>query len=476
MTISSFQPDAEASPTGKLGRKSAIVNRLMKVSWIRITAVGASLLSGALLPVTPALAVALLAAMTALALTVSPLVRLVVVVFGGLLVLQTSQTLDAPKLAYLAAVAIAFAAALPHAVQELRGSGRPAKGLVIGATAFGVMTLLSLPVSLSRGDDLVTWVRGAAPYILFAAMPVFALDAAASVPRRRLTALLVLAGGLATASYAVEWVGRRDLLSQPVVDRVVLPSTLLPASLFAMAIAITLGTNRFRPLWAGLAGLVLLTMLLTGSRSNLALLAALPSVYLAARGGVSARTIRLVLTSMVIVALTGVGLVSVAGIGGFAGDKLATRLASVATVLSDPASDASYVDRAAETAAAFNDWVQAPLLGTGPAHQVTWRAGDGTAQSTLVIDSPMLYPMQFGLLGIIILVAVLLAWFAFIRATMNPVARGTLAGTWGVVAALSPLGPPFVDKGFTFALLLALAFALAPGTSLRADVSRPMPA
>jgi hypothetical protein len=463
--IASFELAIGASRGGRLGHKSAIVTRLTAVAWI--IAVGASVLAGALLPLAPTLAAAPLAALAVVALTLRSVVRVLVVVFGGLVVLQTSQTLDAPKIAYLAAVSIAFAAALPHALQELRGSGRSAKGLVIAGAAFGAMTALSFPVSLSRGDDLTTWVRGAAPFFLFATAPVFALDAAASVPRRWLGALLLVAGALATASYAVEWIGRRGLLSQLLVDRIVLPSIMLPAALFAMAIAVTLGTHRLRPLWAGLAGIVLLTMLLTGSRTNLVLLAALPSVYLAARGGVSARAIRLALTSVVIVALTGVGLLFVGELGGFAGGTVQTRLASVATILSDPASDASYVDRAAQTAAAYNDWAKSPLLGTGPAHQVVWTGADGSSRLTLVIDSPLLYPMQFGLLGIVLLVSALLAWIGFIRATTDPVARATLAGTWGVSVALSILVSPLEDKGFTFALLLALAFALAPSTSRR---------
>lgn len=464
-----------AGPTRQTeSRRERVVGgtELTSRTWI-VVALASSLLLGALLPLVPLLAAAPLAVLAGAALVVSPLVRVVVVVFGGLFVFQASQALDLPKIAYLAAVAVAFAAALPQALQELRGSPRPVRGLLVGAGCVGIVSLMSLPVSLLRGDDALTWVRGVAPYGLFVVVPVFALDAAYSIPRRWLMALLVIAGTLSTASYAVEWFARRDLTALA-FNRLVLPSTLLPAALFAMAIAIALGTGRLRPLWAGLAGWILLIMLLTGSRTNLVLLAALPSVFVAAGGGISLRTVRLFGIIATLLILTGAGLVFITGAGGFAGDRLADRLASVTTVLADPGSDPSYYERAAQTAAAFEDWARAPLFGTGPAHEVIWRKADGSSEATLVIDSPLLYPMRFGLIGIAALAAVLLGWLKFIRATPDAVARGTLAGTWGVAIAFAILVSPLDDKGFAMALLLAMAIALAP-KSLGAEEPRRRP-
>jgi O-antigen ligase len=413
------------------------------------------------------------AALAVILLVVSPLARVVLVVFGGLLVFQSSQSLDAPKIAYLAVFTVAFAAALPNFRRALEGSGRAAQGIVAGAFVFAAMLLLSLAVSLAHGDDLSLWVRGAAPYFLFAAMPVFALDAALSVPKRTLTALLLLAGTVATAAYVVEWAARRRDLVQLALNHVALPSTLLPAALLALAVAYALRARRFRWLWAGIAGLVLLAMLLTGSRSNLVLLAALPFAYLSVGGRPVSRTLRFVAVAVVALALAAAGLAIVQNSPGFAGGVLADRLASVVTILSNPTSDASFRDRAAETAAALRDWSASPFLGTGPAHLVVWSTPGGDGGAWLDIDSPLMYPMRFGLLGVAVLGGVALSWLGFIRGISPSVARATLAGVWGVALAWSLIGSALDDKGFTMALLLGLAIALVPDAQVALALAGP---
>ncbi len=415
--------------------------------------------------VVPALGVLPLAALAVILLQVSALARVLIVVFGGLLVFQSSQSLDAPKIAYLVAFGIAFVAALPNCRRVLNRSGRAARGIVVAASVFAGMILLSLVVSLAHGDDLSLWVRGAAPYLLFAAMPVFALDAANSIPKRTLTTLLVLAGSMTTVAYVVEWAVQRRGLVQVGVTHVALPSTLLPAGLLALALAYALESKRFRWLWAGMAGLVLMGMLLTGSRSNLVLLAALPFVYLAGGGGSASRTARFAAVGLMALALAGVGLAVLENTPGFAGGVLAERLTSVWAILSNPATDASFRDRAAETAAALRDWAASPLLGTGPAHLVIWSAPGGDGGAWLDIDSPLMYPMRFGWLGVLVLVMVTVSWLAFTRTTGDPIARATLAGVWGVAIAWSLIGSALDDKGFAMALLLGLAISLAPDTT-----------
>jgi hypothetical protein len=414
-----------------------------------------------------------LAALAVILIVVSPLARVVLVVFGGLLVFQSSQSLDPPKIAYLAGFTIAFAAALPNFRLALEGPGRVARGVVAGAFVFAAMLLLSLAVSMAHGDDPSLWVRGVAPYVLFAAMPVFAFDAALSIPRRTLTALLLLAGTVATAAYVVEWAARRRDLVQLALNHVAVASNLLPASLFALALAYALRARRFRWLWAAIAGLVLLAMLLTGSRSNLVLLGALPFVYLSVGGGPVSRTARFVAIAVIVLALAAAGLAVVQNSPGFAGGVLADRLASVVTVLSNPTSDASFRDRAAETAAALRDWSASPFLGTGPAHLVVWSTPGGDGGAWLDIDSPLMYPMRFGWLGMVVLGGVALAWLSFIRKMDASVARAALAGVWGVALAWSLIGSAIDDKGFTMALLLGLAIALAPDTSTTTRLARP---
>ena len=121
--------------------------------------------------------------------------RLAFVLFGAMLVLQSSPALDATKIAYLIGTAVCLVAAL---VAVWRARRTPdvrlgAPWLAVSA-ALAVVIALSFFVARANGTSITDWVRDIAAYALFAAVPVFALDVQSSPSRKLLMGMLVVAG------------------------------------------------------------------------------------------------------------------------------------------------------------------------------------------------------------------------------------------------------------------------------------------
>jgi Kef-type K+ transport system membrane component KefB len=115
---------------------------------------------------------------------------------------------------------------------------------------------ISFGVAYSRITPLTEWLRDIAPYVLFASVPVFALDAQASLGRRRLVQLLVAAGVLGVMAWAVEWLGRRGIAHFD-ASSIAVASVLVPAALFAYAMASALHGRAKRVVWLLVAAAVL---------------------------------------------------------------------------------------------------------------------------------------------------------------------------------------------------------------------------
>ena len=127
--------------------------------------------------------------------------RTAFLIFGGLAVLQGSDGLSAAKGVYLLGVGAAFAGAL-LSLGRLEGTRayRLLSPLVVLSLVFGMLVALSLAVSVAHGASATAWFRDAAPYLLLATVPVFALDLHASASRNTLVLMFVIAGALATIS------------------------------------------------------------------------------------------------------------------------------------------------------------------------------------------------------------------------------------------------------------------------------------
>jgi hypothetical protein len=405
------------------------------------------------------------------------------VVFGGMLALQSSPELDATKLIYFAGTVVCLFGSLA-ACWRLRYSEAAAllAPWFAASAALLVLLVLSFAVSRAGGTSPTAWLRDVAAYGLFVTVPVFALDAQASLSRRALVAMLVVAGLLGGLSWAAEWLARRDIVDLP-LSRIVLPTGQLPTALYLFASAASLTDRRWR-WWALVAGVVLGLFLITGTRSSLILLAGpLAMVIAVARSrrltAIGHAAVHLIAAFVLVAAFQvsisalaaeapppGAGAEPGATPGGTADvDVIGDRLGSLPGLLAEPGSDASIRERIAQYQSAWALFVESPIVGVGPGHPIEWVDVSGSHRDEFTADTPLVMPAKFGLAGIVVFAAFVYAFVVVCAASFRRHGQARLPLTlvgYGVVAALGlPLGFLVEDKGASMALMLLLAVTLA---------------
>lgn len=421
--------------------------------------------------------------------------RPLAVIAGALIALQSSQSLDAPKVVFFAIAVLALAGSV-LGVWRSRESAlvEAARPWLITSGIIAAIVGFSLPVALSNGTPVGTWVRDAASYALIAAAPWLAVDLGASVSSRVATYAMVVAGSLATASFTIHWLQRRQIVDLP-IDRLVLPSFALVTGFFAFAMARAIWGGRDRYAWAISSAVVIGLLLATGTRTAVAL-AAIPIVLLvdAARIGglVRLRTSFLPAVAPVLV----VAMVAMPGIlsalpatppgqpvatpSAVATPGSITPPASAATPAPTPqdggrfgtiddvvsGSDASLRLRWAQTVAAWEIFVSSPIVGRGLGIPIPWINVDGTLVNYFLADTPVTVLAKFGLFGIVIWAAI--GWATVLtlrraRCLGRPaaVARSALMGLATGFILLLPFGAQLEDKGTGLALILLLGLAYA---------------
>jgi hypothetical protein len=423
-----------------------------------------------------ALALAPLVLLGAVLLFVEPRARLIFVVFGGLVTFQSSEELTSLKLAYLAGIVVAFGGALlSYSQRQHQLTYAVSLPLLRGSLVLFVMIMLSFAAASVNGVPVSNWLRDVAPYLLFASAPIFALDAQASLGQRALVVLLVAAGTLATLSYAITWVERRELADLPIAQ-LALPSFFLPAALFSYSISAALHKNQGRIYWLVTAASIFALLLSTGTRTTLVLLVAPLAVAIAARRYLAARLTRLFLLVPAALAISLLLAYSVIRLSDASSEVVGERIA-VFQATGDQEADASYRDRIAQSNVAWSVFEEDPLEGGGPGTVFEWRAANGDEKTAFVLDTPVSFPAKFGIVGLAAIGAVIL-WFAtFLRSitSFNHPRTETLAlaGYAGVAVVASLLAPPFEDKGFSLGLILILALVLRTSRTPESDGAWP---
>jgi O-antigen ligase len=415
----------------------------------------------------PTAAVLPLALLGGVLLVVDARARILFVVFGGLLTLQSSSGVGLLKVLYLAGVLVSFAGALYKFSQSRDVSTRGfASPLLRVSVAMSALVAISLLVAQAHGVLRSDWLRDVAPYVLFAVAPMLALDANWAFRRRGLIRLLVVAGLVATASFSSHWLELRNIARLP-FSQFALSSFFLPAALFAFAAASALHTRKRRIRWLLLAALVFSLLVVTGNRSTLILAAAPVVAAVAARRYLSARFIRLVLVAPAALLVIAVVVFSVVKVTHASTSTISKRI----TVLkhTGTASDGSYNDRQAQTRAARDVFYAHPFFGSGPGTYFSWRVTYGGQRSAFIIDSPVDFPAKFGLLGLAVVLFLVLEYGSFMKTAFrfNHPRPETLAlAAFAALAVLdSLLTNPLEDKGCTLALVLLLALVFRTSRS-----------
>jgi len=427
--------------------------------------------------------------------------RPLVVVVGALLVLQSSQGLDLAKLALLAVTVVALFGSVVAAWRARNSSlALAARPWLIASVIITVIVGLSLPVALVNGTSASAWLRDAASYLLVAAAPWLAFDLGSSVSPSVATLATVIAGSLATVSFTITWMQRHNLLDLP-LDRLVLPSFALATGFFALIMARSIWGGRDRMAWAVAAAATVVLLLMSGTRTTLAL-TAIPIVLFLDALRMGGRGIARTALAPTVVPLLAVALFVMPGMlasvsGQTAGPDAAAGASAApagpgAAAAARPTpdsggrfgtltavaagSDPSTSLRLAQYKSAWHIFVSAPLVGHGPGVPIPWTNYDGTTVAESTADTPLTILAKFGLFGIVIWAALGWATILTLRRLhrLGPpgfVARSALLGFAAGVVALSPFGPQLEDKGTGLALILLLGLALSVMRSAGARAS-----
>lgn len=442
---------------------------------IGVVVAALALLVGALLAVSPQLALGAVVLAAAPMLALSPLARLSYLIFGAVLVFQSSSEASAVKAAYLAGFAIALCAA----AGSLRRSAplHPRlPGLIASCLGLAALVALTLPVALLNGTSSLDWARDAFAYLLFATAPVFAVDAALRLRRTVVERIFLTAATLATASFVVTWLARRGF-GQLELSRLAFASFLFPIAVVAYSVSRALWPGRWRLVWAAAAAAVTLGMLATATRASLVVIIALSVALAVAPVAPASKLVGLAalaasVSALALLALRGGVFADVVDVPAAVG-----RLSTITSASTDPSRDFSLLARQAQTRASLELFRSSPLLGHGLGYPIEWEAprdafGARFHSTSYLVDSPAGFLAKLGVVGVLAMGAVLVQ---LARLVVTAEARASAAGTaliaFGVsAAAWSALQTPFDDKGLALAVLLLLALLLH---DLRAGPERP---
>lgn len=397
-------------------------------------------------------------------------VRLATITFGGVLVLQSSDALDAPKIAYLvlagAAVLVAFVR-LPS-LRHTRAFSvtRP---LLVAMIALLAVIALSLPVALSHRVSPMSWLRDAVAYGLFALVALVALDAHRA-SHRLLLGLALVVGALSTASYILTWLDIRSIAEAP-IERLVLPSGGLASMFFLLTSAYSFRPSRRQILWAAVAGATLGLFLIIGTRGRIPFVL-LPLVLAAASSAGVRANFRSWAIQYVVAALVVVSVPVIQELWTPPGTPpelrptqvIGRRVDSIDDLVTNPAGDASMRERVSQTLGAWDVFAANPVLGAGPGLAIPWTDYAGKPQAGYDLDSPVLLLAKFGLVGALAAMGWLVAFGRLSTAVIGRIREQPefvlLVGQIVVFLYASIFSPPMQDKGMSFALIFVLALVL----------------
>jgi hypothetical protein len=381
-----------------------------------------------------------------------PLTRAVVVVAGGLTLLQLSPGLSIEKFAYLAVLILATLFASLHIASRWSvAKNFGARPILLSTAGVAAIVALSVLIALNNGITIQAWALDIPAYGMLVVAVILGLDLALSSHQPRDIALTVMLAGLITAvGYAIFWTRLRGLTEFD-VSRFVLPTQFLPAAAFCLLLAYVFDGRRTNRM-ALLATLLVLAMLVSGTR--ILILFVVPVIVTVA---VASGHRRLRIVSLFIVA--GITLALLAGIVGntpAAGyvnlEVLQARLAGIVPLLTSPdiTTDPSIYLRYLQTHALQQAWSQNPLFGVGPGALYSYFNVVGERP----VDSPLAILARFGVIGVAVIVVLFATLFASrLRRGAHWVPATALVAFISLIAAWSLVSSPLDDKGVALGLI-----------------------
>ncbi|RWZ68631.1 hypothetical protein ELQ92_05375 [Labedella populi] len=405
------------------------------------------------------------------------IVRLVWFIGGAMLVFQVGDGLTPEKLIYM----VGIVAASIISVVRFRTIGgqqwarRFRLSLVGSAVLAGwILLVTSIHSLVVMGIEPTMWARDALTYLLIAAAVPIAIDAASTTSLRTARILSIVVGVLAASGFAVVWIQSRGYgATEGEVERSFLASLLAVTVPLALAFALGLAGRRFNLLWVALGCSLIVAVLITGTRTGFVLVAALVGVI----GAVSKErvgAVRFVGGAVASIALIAAAVPIAAAAFSSATDVLARLTGIVATLERGFGQDQSGAMREWATHRSASIFQSNPVLGQGLGVFFPNPNPLGVA-SSFSLDTPMMFPAKFGILGcIVVVVALVLIMYPVIRKTPDTrwLVESTAArGATLVWVALLPLASTTEDKGFAISIALIV---LLVGASARDERNRIM--
>jgi hypothetical protein len=383
----------------------------------------------------------------------SPSLRLWFVVFGALLVFQSSSGISAPKLAYIAGLGVATAFAAHERSMPIARVSTAVAGV------FGSLAIMSI----LRGTPPLLVLRDGSNYFLLLVAAPLAVHFGRRVSETTISRVTVAAGLFGTYAFVAQWISNRGLGSLPAPG---LPSNALIG--LGMAVACTRVIDGRSPgRWGAVATAIVASALLTGTRSLLLLLV-IPlacavqvlrrSPRARRKAARSARTAVLAIPIVLAVTFPVAAAIGVDTTAAF--DRIGSLGQSTDTERLDP----SLVERQNNQAAAWEGFTSDPLLGQGPGTVFRWTRFNGSVAETFTLDTSLVVIAKWGLVGALAFIALLFSWWRWLTARNSP------SHVRSVVVALAPflllqsiLNAVVEDKGLPICLVLL-------GAALVADV------
>jgi hypothetical protein len=392
--------------------------------------------------------------------------RILFLIFGGMAVFQSSSQVSVLKTGYVIAAALAVVVAAAESSRRGEARTEPTLNLVFGASFLfiGVLTAPTIAGVLA-GTAPLDAMRDGFPYVLLAASPVLALDAARAFDVRALRAIFVTLGILAGVSFAVNWLDRRGLASLA-VDRVFLSSLMLCGATVAYAVSrIVNGDAHGRTAWVVVSCAIPAMVFATGTRAGLLLLLIPIAMFFVASQltwmqRIAYGFVGLVAGTVAVVAVV-LALVAVAGI-----DKssVEARLTSIPGVSTNAIASQSLRERGAQREAARAIWSDYPVAGAGAGVRFSWFDPFGRPRTAFTIDSALSFPAKFGLIGMAALAFWIWAAARLVRARRRlgaVVAADSLTVFTVFAATYGLLTSPLEEKGLAFGVIMMFSLLMA---------------
>ena len=371
-------------------------------------------------------------------------IRYIAILMGALIAFQSSDSIAAPKLAYLGLLVLTFIIAFRHR-----------HGPLLRATTGAALLLGALSVlAYAKGNDPIWIFRDITSYVMLLSAGILAQHFGAILPemfaRRVAIGVSVFAAYIMTA----RWVTLRGFGHLPTFGN---PSF----ALFTLAVSLSAasaleGRHSFR--WWTMVGVLWTGAVLTGTRSML--LTLLPAIAIAARAFLRRRGTRTNASRALVTGLAAVplALVSVLSLASWRGINLTAAVGRVSTVFSlgeNNASD-SLNERKIQNRLALSAFNRDPFTGSGPGTiwQVT-RPSSRTTYTSISIDTALAVLAKWGMFGTFSLLLLLHSWWRLCRPTK-------VESFWGVTslgfamgfAPANLLGAATEEKGLPVALII----------------------